>query len=315
MSTEELIKKLEDKSIGLSYSWLKNFTSPIDFLLYKQKPFKQNAGMLFGSLCDVLLLTPNELYQQFAVVDKSPTTDNQSLFCETLIRVLKSDGGYQPEDIIEAYKASYKWYEKSVADKANELNEELGEYIEATATGKMIITNELLAEAKALKKKLLSYDDVAKLFSQIETKQHKLEWIDKGWKFKGFLDFTIPDTIFDLKYSSSADPDEFVKTIYKLGYDLQAGTYIRGAMKNKMFEQPPHYFFLVYDKKGNYSIIQLDYTFVNYGTRKLDFYLENLDRMIKEKSYHESYNFFNRTATAYKPKWAKAYPLSTDEDN
>lgn len=302
----ELIKKLEQKKIGLSYSWLKNFTSPIDFLDYRLKKFKQNKGMLFGSLCDVLILTPNDLFNQFALVEKSPTTDNQTGFCDELIAVMKKAGGLDEEDIKTAYDNNYK------SGKYRTVYDQLANYINASSSGKMIIDNEILKEARAVVKRLLEFPDVAALMARVTSTQHKLEWTEQGWKFKGFLDFTVPNAIFDLKYSDSADPELFKKSIYNLRYDLQAGTYIRGVMETGLFEDPPQYFFLVYDKKGNYSIIELDYSFIAYGMRQLDFYIEALDRCVKERAWNESYNFFARTATAYKPKWAKAYPLASD---
>ncbi|AGO47841.1 hypothetical protein Phi46:1_gp30 [Cellulophaga phage phi46:1] len=130
-----------------------------------------------------------------------------------------------------------------------------------------------------------------------------------------FLDFTTPESIFDCKYNKSADPAKFEREIHNLGYAFQAGTYVRAAMAVKLYEDLPDYHFLVYDKTGNYSIIKLDYSYINYGMRQLDYYLEAVDRCIKENAWNKSYDFFNRVHTVTKPRWAKAFPLSTDTDD
>ena len=311
MTKEELIEKLKSKAISLSYSWLKNFTSPIDFLDYKLKPKKQNTGMMFGSVCDMLLLTPENFDKEFAIVNKVPSTDIQVAFVDEIIEWNEKnpDSELTAEQLQEIYKNHYSkgTYEKTYNG--------LKGYIEAVTSGKNIIDSETYQKAKALSEKLLEFPDIQRLFERIQGAQTFIEWTTDGWKFRGYLDFYTPEGIFDLKYSGKgANPEDFNKTISNLGYDLQAGAYCRGTVQMGLFEQMPAFYWLVYDDSGNYSIIEADYSYIRYGERKMDYYLQALNRCIREDAWEQSYNFFKRTYRAFKPKWAKAFVLEGEEE-
>lgn len=299
MNREELIAKLNKKEVPQSYSSLKHFTSPVDYLDYKlNKKKTSNAGMKFGSVCDVLLLTPDEFESRYAVVSEMPTTKNQEAFIEDLLC------GFSFNDA----------YEKNYKNSAQFENcKKLLRYAEAIKAGKEAIDTETYIEAQRLTEDLLKYDDVNALFEQMTGAQQYIQWNEGGWLMRGYIDFTIPNSIFDLKYSDSANPDDFIKTISRLDYDLQAGAYVRGSVASGLFESEPTYHFLVYDKTGNYCVVELHYSYIRYGQRKLDYHIQALNRCVKENAWHQSYNFFKRKTRAYKPKWAKAYPLEGEE--
>lgn len=308
MTREELIIKLNKKEVPQSYSSLKHFTSPLDYLKYKlDKKSRGNAGMEFGSLCDCLLLTPGDVEKKFAVCASVATTPLQVAFSEELIDLMKAGNKLTEAAILKAYGNNYK---SGAPDK---VYAGLKDYIAASAAGKQVVSAEVMEEAKALTAKLLSYDDVKILFSKITGVQQYIEWDAAGWKMRGYLDFTIPESIFDLKYSDSADPEKFLKQISKLGYDLQAGAYCRGSVASGLFEEQPAYHFLVYDKTANYSIIELDYSFIGYGMRKLDYHIQALNRCVAQNAWDQSYNFFQRKYKAYKPAWARGYVLEGEE--
>lgn len=312
MDRRELIEKLNKREIPQSYSSLNHFTSPLDYLEYKLGGNKrQNAGMIFGTLCDCLLLTPEEYPKKYAIVENLPTTDNQVGYVEDLLGICKAlgvDPGALDDDTIEdAYSRHYK------RGSGIPLYKDLLPYMKAKILKKEVIDKALKEEAQALCNLLLTYDDVKKLFDRITGTQQFIKWEEQGWTMRAYLDFTIPEGIFDLKYSDSADPDEFIKKISNLGYDMQGGTYVRGSVKAGLFESEPSFNWLVYDKTGNYSIIEMDYSYVRYGQRKLDYRIQALNRCVELNAWDQSYNFFNRTYRAFKPKWAKAYVLDGEE--
>lgn len=308
MTREELIEKLKGKKINLSYSWLKKFTSPINFLNYKLEQKAPNAGMLFGSLCDLLLLTPKRLHLEFTITDNVPTTDKQNDFSNEVIEAVKAGRIIEGEEDEELLQDIFsKHYAKGTFHKTFE---PLKPYIYARSNKKDVVSTEMLNEARELTKKLLSYPDIKKLFSQISGVQTKIDYTINGWRYIGFLDFYTPNAIFDLKYNGKgADPEEFEREIRNKDYDLQGGGYCRGAHEMGIFDYIPPYFWLVYDKTGNYSIIEADYGYIAYGMRKLDYLIQSLDKCVRLNAWDQSYNFFKRTYTAYKPKWAKAYLL------
>lgn len=153
MKREELIEKLKTKSIPLSYSWLKNFTSPINFLNYKLEPKKQNAGMKLGSVCDMLLLTPDQFDDKFAIVENAPTTDKQQDFANDVLSKFIELEGEEPtaDQLQEIYS---KHYSRGTYEKTYNT---LKDYIFAVMSNKDLIDRETYEKAVELKDKLLAF--------------------------------------------------------------------------------------------------------------------------------------------------------------
>lgn len=304
---EDLIYRLNKKSLRLSYSTLKQFTSPINLINYKLKPFHPSPSMIFGSLCDVLLLTPEKFHSEFKVIESIPITDNQMGFSSALIDILKTnDLDELSEDVIKIQFDNY--YKRGDCLKTYE---GLKEYIYAKSKGLTLITQEVLDEANEVCDNLMANDDIQILFGKIIETQKKVAWDELGWGFVGFLDMYLQDHIIDLKFSKDANPEKFERDIANYDYFLQAAMYCR-ALKKLGISENPRYSFIVYDKSFNFSIIELDYSYINYGDRKFRYLIQELDRCIEEGSFDMSYGFFKRSYKAYKPKWAKGFELKED---
>ena len=303
---EQLIQKLQDRSLKLSYSALKNFTSPLNFINYKLKGKTRNDSMIFGSLCDCLLLTPEDFDKEFKVCDSVPSTDNQKGFSAELIELGKTQN--LTPDVIQA--AFYRNYSRGDAMKTFE---GLQDYIEGSIQGKTMITSDVYSEALELTEKLLQNEEITTLFSQVESVQERLEWNHNGWTLTGFMDMYLEDHIVDLKFSRDANPEKFERDIYNFDYFLQAAMYCH-ALKVLGISENPRFSFLVYDKTGNFSFITLDISFIMYGQKKFEFLLQELDRCVEEGAFEMSYNFFKRVHVAYKPKWVKGYVLNAEDE-
>jgi len=317
---QKLIDRLNKKQVRLSYSSLKNFTTPINFINYKLKRFNPNAGMIFGSVGDCLLLTPEDFDNQYKISPQVPSTDLQISYANNVVDYMnehniKDVNSLNDEDIEMFYVQSDYSQKGDISTKAEKTFRSLEIYFQAVAIGKTIIKAEVYEEAKKVIDNLKNFDDVALLLENKLGVQQQLDFERGGWKFRSYLDFTLPNTIWDLKYSKDADPDKFLKDIGNLGYDFQAGVYTIGSMtcEEPLFEYDPNYAFLVYDKSGQYSIIEMDYSYIRYGQRKFEYNLEAINRCVEENAWDKSYEFFNRKTVAYKPKWAKGYELLTDK--
>jgi len=71
MHYNEFLEAVENKSLRLSYSSLKNLLdSPKHFLDYFTKPRKESEAMKIGTLVHCLILEPNEVQNRYAVADK-----------------------------------------------------------------------------------------------------------------------------------------------------------------------------------------------------------------------------------------------------
>lgn len=303
---DELISKICNKNLRLSYSTLKNFTSPINLINYKLKPYKKNPSMLFGLLCDCLLLTPDNFKKEFAIVDNIPTTEKQQNFIDEIFDFIDSGKEMTEDKEKEIYLNHY-----SRGDHKKTL-EPLTPYLDARISKKESISSSMYNEAKEICDNLLMNEDIQILFSQIVEVQKKVKWSDNGWEFLGFYDMYLEDHIIDLKFSKDANPEKFERDIANFDYFLQAAMYCLAAKKLGI-TQNPKYSFIVYDKSFNYSIIELDYSYLAYGERKYKYLLQELDRCISDGAFDQSYGFFKRSYKAYKPKWVKGFELKTDE--
>ncbi|QQV90443.1 RecE [Olleya phage Harreka_1] len=302
---EELISKLYKKNIRLSYSTLKNFTSPVNLVNYKLKKYSQSPSMLFGSLCDVLLLTPENFDKEYKVIDKIPTSDLQISFADSLVELMKNESELTEEVIKVQYDMFYK------TGKPEKTYNMLEDYIIAKANGKSLITQDLLDEANLVCENLMMNKDIQSLFSQMKESQMEVRWNDKGWDFIGFLDMYLDGHIIDLKFSKDSNPEKFERDINNFDYFLQAAMYCK-ALREMGVCDNPRYSFIVYDKSYNYSVIQLDYSYIKYGERKYKYLLQELNRCIDENKFDESYGFFKRSYVAYKPKWSRGFELKED---
>ncbi len=304
---DELISKLCKKTLRLSYSTLKNFTSPVNLINYKLKKYTQSPSMLFGSLCDMLLLTPDDFNKNFKVIDKIPESDLQISFANAIIELTKNGTELTNEVIEKEFSNHYKR-----GDALKTFNS-LMDYIDAKVLGLQLITQSILDEANLVCENLMLNQDIQILFNQIIDVQKKVVWTDKGWDFIGYLDMLLDNHIIDLKFSKDSNPDKFERDIANFDYFLQAAMYCK-AVKEMGICENPKYSFIVYDKSFNYSIIELDYSYLNYGERKYNYLLQELDRCIANGSFDESYGFFKRSYRAYKPKWAKGFKLNGEDE-
>jgi hypothetical protein len=301
---DELIAKLCNKSLRLSYSSLKQFTTPLNFINYKLNPPKPNEGMQFGSLCDLLILSPEEVENKVRIVEKVPTTDMQANFCNELIVIAKD----QPlnDTVIETvFKNHYK------SGSAAKTYESLEKYIDASVKGFKMVTKEVYNQAKEVSDNLLNSPEAEPWLSQISETQKRVQWEENGWDFLGFYDAMLQQNIGELKYTSDANPEKFERDIQKLDYYLQAGMYCYSAEKLGLAVSP-RFYTLIYDKKFNVALLELDPSYINYGYRKYKFLLQELERCIALNAWDQSYGFFKQVYTVSKPKWIKAIELKEE---
>lgn len=321
---DELIAKLVKKEVSLSYSSLKNFTSPMNFINYKLKPFKRTPSMVFGLLCDMLLLTPDDLDKEFVITDNIPTTDKQHDFCDEVIEFVKAGGDLDEKvDFEILVKKEHQrivipmidriWRKHYSRGKYQDTYEPLKAYIDAMIDKKVVVDRSTYDEAKELTDALLANPEVQMLFSQIEAVQKKLEWEYRGWKCKAILDILMSSRIVDLKFTKDATPDKFERDMYNLQYFLQAGMYCYGAEKLGLSENMK-YSILAYEKSGNFSIITLSADYIMYGIKMFKYLVQQLERCIDESAFDRSYGFnYGDEVLVYKPRWAKGFELTEDD--
>lgn len=296
-----LLERIRNKEEKLSFSSLKEFgKSPREFIQYKLKDKKPpNEGMIFGSICDFYLTTPDEDFnKKFVIIDKAPSSDNQKAFCEAMF------AGKTKE---EAFDANYK------RGSAEAVYDSMKEYIEGHLSGKTICTSAQIDRAKLVVENLKKSELVMTLLDSCHKFQNKLEWEDDGFKFIGFTDAEGQGVIVDAKYSGKgADPDSFERQIKKMKYYLQAAMYCQAAG----YDGIPEFYFIIYDKNLNFTVAKVDYSYILYGIKEYEYLLSKFKQCIKENQWSASYNFFDNNSgirTFYKPGWMKGFETDKEE--
>ena len=296
---QDLISSLQNQSIELSYSWAKEMLkSPAHFLAYKLKEYTPpKESMIFGSMVDCLITEPKNFDKNFVVISKTPSAGNQTIFANAVI---------QGSTIEDAFNLAYK------RGKAEEIYEELKEYIEAVKSNKTTTTLEKYNEAMEIAEKLKNNESVIVFLEQAKTFQEKSILNYEGWKIKRFTDIkTIvgnSNITADLKLMSQLNPEFISNEVFKMNYDLQGAIYT--IDNNDLFVN------ICYDRKGNIIISEYDESTLSYGKDKLDYILRCIDECCANPYlFSQSYNFhdtFNErlgieTKRIYKPAYAKSY--------
>lgn len=186
-------------------------------------------------------------------------------------------------------------------------------YVIALSSKKEVVSQELYDKAKTIADNLLQQEDIISELGAIEEVQKKIEFEFMGWKFKCFLDTFSPELFHDLKFASDCSPDKFEYDVRKFKYDVQFGLYDI-ALEVTGLGRLPKFKFITYDSNFNYSIIEVDRSYIHYGRKKIEFLISCLNKMIDEGGFTKSYNYFRSKTIIYKPNWAPGFDFEIFDD-
>lgn len=287
-----------DKSASLSYSKLKHMTSPMNFVKNLISPDMPNVGMSFGSLVDLLMTNEDRFDDKYKINDISPSPGNQTDLVE---QVLKGDKSIP---IVLRFKSAFESIYKrgKVEDYAAILL-----YCKNIESGITLITQKQYNEAKIVSDNLRSKPEIEDILSQADGLQKYLEFEYRGWKFRSILDILSLDIFYDLKFVKNLNPDVFQRDVEKFGYDLQFGLYNIALKTLGLHTHKTCGKFIAYDNAGNYSIMKFGDDYMNYAEKKVDVYLNRLERIIQENAWNRSYDFFTPNRVITKPGFIKGF--------
>lgn len=296
----DLVSKLIGRELRLSYSKLKHLTSPRNFINAILNPKKRNDGMTLGSLVDCILLTEDLFHKKYMVVANAPTTDKQLEFVDEVIERMKLESEEELERVINEVKNN--GFQRVKTDG-------LAEYILGQIQGKDCISMEQYEKAAVIATNLSNADEIAGELAEVEEFQKQLEFEYRGWNFICFLDTFHTRGFHDLKFAHDCSPEKFAKDIQNFGYDIQFGLYAIGLETLYGMERP-EVKLIVYDAEGNYSVNIIDSGYILYAKEKVDYLISCLEKMIKERAYDKSYDFFRKRNIIYKPQYVKGFDNS-----
>lgn len=111
--------------------------------------------------------------------------------------------------------------------------------------------------------------------------------------------------VIDYKTAQSARTDEFVHSMIKLGYHVQAAMYTEGVMKSKRLKYRPDFAFVVQEKKEPYSVnvvyVAADNPVMVYGYDQFRELLGILHQCNETGYFYGYLGAFGETNEAYLP--------------
>jgi len=243
--------------------------SPEKYLWAIQHPVEQSPALVFGSACHKYILEKEEFDKEYAV---SIPVDKRT-----------KEG-----------KALWETFCEQNADKT-------------------IISADDFKTISAMREALMN----CKLASSLLYGKGKTElpffWKDKdsGELCKVKLDRLIRldrrFVVVDYKTAKSAQTDQFVHSMIKYGYHLQAAMYTEGVMKAKKLKYRPDFIFVVQEKTEPYSVnviyVPNESSVMQYGYDTFRELLGTLHKCKELDQYPGYLGMFGDMNEAYLPGW------------
>ncbi|MGO2634676.1 MAG: PD-(D/E)XK nuclease-like domain-containing protein [Galactobacter sp.] len=171
-----------------------------------------------------------------------------------------------------------------------------------------LLTKEI-EQVKAMRDAVMANDMARKAFTGHVAEQ-SMFWDEDGLQLKCRPDARIPGLIVDLKTSADADPSEFGRRAFSLGYYISAAHYIDGVRECTGETLP--FVFVQVEKEYPYlvSVVQLDDDAIQWGRVMAD----RAKRIYRECTAKDVWPGYQPFTTVGLPAWAQ-YQLEdlTDE--
>jgi hypothetical protein len=251
---QKIVSDLLDGKTALSYSSLSAFKrSPKEFVEYKLKTREVTPAMIYGSMVHCLVLEPEDFFNRYHPLDD---TD-----------ICMQIGGAKPR----ATKAYREWKEVAIQE----------------ASGKEIVETDDYRHAKMVAENVVFNDASRKVLNLCPEHETPIEWDFLNFKWRGFRDGTGKKAMSDLKTCPDADPKQFRRHIYEMGYHIQAAMYLHGSGMDV-----PYYIIAV-DKKGGVSVHLLDERLIEAGMNEYTRLVNAFNECILSDGFYKSYDFWS----------------------
>lgn len=264
--TEDFLKKRP-----LSYSSLKEFAkSPKHYCHYLTKTRETSPALLFGDVCDRLLLSPNEFSKKYAVSEKFD---------------LRTTKGKEDSLAFELANKGKVIISQPEYDKARIITDNVNNYARA---------KEYLQSLKTVQRKLTWKDK--------KTSLPFIGYVD------GDNAQSIMDVDFHIEYKTAMDATEqgFIRDAYNFNYPLQIASYRNGyAVKGKF----PKTVYIVAEKTEPYcvQVFLPSEDFYTLGKQQWDKLKTSFRHCMDTNQFNKGYDYHTAYGTTILdiPGWAK----------
>lgn len=280
----------------LSYTGIKHFKkSPLHYMHYLNNPQTEDTdALLLGNTVDCLLLTPDDFTDKFIVYPKFEKRSNDAkaiweCMCDY------SNGKFdnpvpmlsKVDDVLTKLQGLLK-----------DLFEESKGVPEDKVKKRKLITIEMYEVAEIMVKRLKENPQSRELIDQLTATQLELNYIHPGTKvpIKGFIDGYSEEGnfIMDLKTARSAYPEDFHRTIYNMGYHIQAYIYAYGIyLKNGRDKWPENFYWVTIDNVEPYgiSVNRATKEVMELGKQETELLIKKFEICCRENLWDKDYDF------------------------
>lgn len=270
---------------------------------YNQPDFdyRREEGVNQSSLKKILI---SPAHYQAALKEKmipTPTMEiGTALHCLTLDGKAAFDGQYvkKPDNIKLTTREGKEW-------KAS-----VGRKKVLSTGGKDDPYNSVVGMGKTLQE--LAWFDPAQE-DYIKHNEVSIYWEDRGVKCKARLDRVLIEEgiVLDLKSTDSVDYEAFMKKVINMGYDFQAGFYVRAAMA--AYNKPFRFIFVAVERKAPYAVdlFEVSPDMMHEGFHKVE---KALDLYVQCEESGEWPGRAPRIHTLSYPSWYQPAKVEETED-
>lgn len=258
----------------LSYSALKQFNnSPNHLVAYWDRQFVQTPAMLKGSIIHKLILEPDTFNDEYFVLNDAD-----------ILAELVAGGAKSPK----ATKIYKEW--KAEQLEANQ--------------DKTQVDQELFLECFDVSRKALENE----ILKKVEAVEHLVEFSFAGVPFKGFIDASGPGFILDVKTTSDASPEAFVRDVMKLKYHWQSALYLEANRELGFSGSNPEFYILAVETSSpfNVQLYKMSAEFVDLGFAEVSKAVQRFKDWDGSPAGYEFFDlmFENGVSTLNPPAWA-----------
>jgi len=288
----ELVSRIKDRTIRLSYSSFKAFTvTPNNFIKNFLGEFKQTDAMIRGILEHTMVLEPGKVDKKFFVMPKIEESMNSTAGRLKALGYLREFAAVKRSTIKDKEKRA-DWDAKvKLIETYGEAHKELP--VKSLAYKNLLDGSVTSQEdwdfAKRLVSALEKNNAAGWLMGQSDQYETWHEWKAFGFDWGGKVDAQGTEVIWDLKRMRDADPQKVRYTIRDMGYDLQAAHYVKGAGINK------RYFILAYDQSLNITVMEITPARIEQAWETIEDYMQKFKHCSAFSKWNDSYDFHSRS--------------------
>lgn len=202
------------------------------------KKYKPSLAQTVGSYLDVALLTPHLKDDLYYVVDVSRPTDKIVELCESFYKWVSVDYQFSEQVIetdLEKYKGLIEDWIETVDYYSNRPNTRVEKFIKEAKEWWAVLVQkgdrQIITSMEELETELILINLQGDLRWDWISKgefQKDFYWEEQGVACKGLGDICFDEVYIDIKYTTCANPREWMKVCANLNYPFQMAFYKSG---------------------------------------------------------------------------------------